>query len=257
MFEVIPVPALDDNYIWLLRNKETPFVVIVDPGTASPVLDAIKQYKLTPVAILITHHHADHVAGVEKLVEQFKIPVYGPASENIPAMTHPLKEGDKVIFANMGAKLDVLDIPGHTSGHIAYYGHHVLFCGDTVFSAGSGRLFEGTADQMVDSIDKIRKLPDNTLLYCAHEYTAANLIFAQIIEPNNNNLQQRVIDDSKLIKQGKPTVPSTLMQEKQTNPFLRWDIPSIQQAAEQFCGKKLLSAGAVFAVIRHWKDSLD
>lgn len=251
------VPSLDNNYIWLIKDSEAPYVAIVDPGRASPVIEALQQNGWQPTAILITHHHADHVGGIEGLLEHYDIPVYGPSNESIPALSHPLKEGDRVNLDGLGLTLKVLDIPGHTLGHIAYYGEGCLFCGDTLFTAGSGRLFEGTPEQMVDSIDKLRSLPAETQVYCAHEYTKANLEFAQVIDPENPLLQQRVKQDGEKIKAGVPTVPSALSTELATNPFMRWDNPAIKAACESFSGEKLTSDGAVFRVIRHWKDSLD
>lgn len=258
MFEVITVPAFSDNYIWLIRNSEKPYVAIVDPGDAEPVLRTLQQESLIPVAILITHHHGDHVGGIRKLCSQYeKLPIYGPARESIPNITHPLHGGEKIKLDLIDAQFSVLDVPGHTAGHLAYYGHGMLFCGDTLFTAGCGRLFEGTAEQMTHSLEEIAALPDDTLVYCAHEYTLDNLIFAKIAEPDNNDLDIRMENSHLLRDKGMPTVPSTLLLEKQTNPFLRYHLPNVTSAAEKFVGKQLKSNSERFAAVRHWKDTLD
>lgn len=258
MIEVITVPAFSDNYIWLIRNAGEPYVAIVDPGDAEPVLRVLQQESLVPVAILITHHHSDHIGGVRKLTSKYKnLPVYGPSRESIPVITHPLHGDEQIKIDLLQARFSVLDIPGHTRGHIAYYGHGMLFCGDTLFAAGCGRLFEGTPEQMTNSLEKIAKLPDETLVYCAHEYTLDNLVFAKIAEPDNHDLDIRIEASHKLRDKGIPTVPSTLILEKKTNPFLRYHLPNVISAAEKFTGKQLNSNSERFAAVRHWKDTLD
>ena len=257
MIKITAVPAFDDNYIWLIRADNTPFTAIVDPGDADPVMEAIAHDHLEPVAILLTHHHGDHVGGVRELLTKFDIPVYGPANENIYGITHPLKQDDVVELEQIGARFEVLDVPGHTRGHIAFYGHDMLFCGDTLFAGGCGRLFEGTPEQMFDSLEKIRALPDSTQVYCAHEYTLANLKFALVAEPDNEDLKQRMADTTAMRKQNQNTVPSALGLEKRTNPFLRSQIPELKQAAEQFAGKPLPTGADVFGTVRYWKDTLD
>lgn len=261
------VPAFDDNYIWLLRNPQRPQVAIIDPGDADPVLKAIKAGNLEPVAILITHHHYDHVGGIADLLAEYPMPVYGPAGETIPHITQALFGGDTVTLPELGAGLQVLDVPGHTAGHIAYYfsnkncknegSNGLLFCGDTLFAGGCGRLFEGTPVQMHASLSQILALPDDTEVYCAHEYTEANLTFARIAEPENEALRERQIKVLEQRQQGQSTVPSMLGIEKATNPFLRFDEPSIIRAAEGFAGRRLNSAAEVFGTVRHWKDTLD
>lgn len=257
MIKITAVPAFDDNYIWLIRADNAPFTAIVDPGDADPVMDAIARNHLTPVAIMLTHHHGDHVGGVRELLKHFDIPVYGPANESIYGITHPLKQDDVVELEQIGASYKVLDVPGHTRGHIAYYDDNTLFCGDTLFAGGCGRLFEGTPEQMFDSLEKIRALPDNTQVYCAHEYTLDNLKFALVAEPDNTDLIDRMETTREMRQHKKPTVPSELGLEKRTNPFLRSQIPELKQAAEQFAGKSLPTGADVFGTVRYWKDTLD
>ena len=187
---VHPVPAFSDNYLWVLHDDT--HAVAIDPGDARPVIDYLAAQSLTLVAILCTHHHADHVGGVESLLDFLQlrgnIPVYGPANERIPARTHALREGDRVAIPELSAHFSVLDVPGHTAGHIAYHGHDLLFCGDTLFACGCGRLFEGTAAQMTASLTKLKSLPPQTKVFCAHEYTMGNIKFAEAVEPGNADL---------------------------------------------------------------------
>lgn len=262
MLTVQGVPAFQDNYIWLIRQIGRPHVAIVDPGDASPVIAAIEKEGLDPVAILITHHHWDHTGGIDDLLSRYTMPVYGPARESIPYMTQPLSDGNVVHIPELDSQFQVMDVPGHTAGHIAYYhpgenGQGMLFCGDTLFAGGCGRLFEGTAEQMHQSLSKILALPDNTQMFCAHEYTEANLTFARIAEPENQDLLERQINVQRLRQRGEPTVPSLLGIEKATNPFLRFDEPTIVKAAEHFAGHPLPDAASVFGTVRHWKDTLD
>jgi len=257
MMEVRRIHAFDDNYIWLIGCENHPHVAIVDPGDADPVLDYLAQERLQPVAILITHHHGDHTGGVKELVARYDIPVYGPAHERIPALTHPVAEGDNVTLEACGLTFQVLDTPGHTRGHVCYVGHHALFCGDTLFAAGCGRLFEGSPEQMYTSLEKIRALPDETQVYCAHEYTQANLAFAVVAEPGNAATRARLEAVRQLRADHRDTVPSQLGLEKETNPFLRSHVPSLIQAAAEFAGHPLSSPAEVFATVRYWKDTLD
>ena len=257
MMEVRPVHAFEDNYIWVIGCQGRPEVAIVDPGDAEPVQQYIEQQGLQPVAILITHHHGDHTAGIEDLLSHYNIPVYGPANEKIRGLSHPLQEGAVVELPGCDLRFEVLDTPGHTRGHICYVGEGALFCGDTLFAAGCGRLFEGTAEHMHASLEKIRALPDDTLVYCAHEYTQANLRFARIAEPSNPETMARAEEVSRLRAQGQDTVPSLLGREKATNPFLRSHHPELRQAAEAWAGTPLSGAADVFGVVRRWKDALD
>lgn len=256
MINVKPIQAFSDNYIWMLNNNEQKQVVLVDPGESKPIFRLIESDSIKPIAILLTHHHADHTGGISELVKQFpNIKVYGPANENIPAITHPLKERDKIAIPEIEATFKIIDVPGHTSGHISYYGHGLLFCGDTLFACGCGRVFEGTMKQMENSLSKLASLPPETLVYCAHEYTLDNIGFAKWVEPDNKALLKREIDDTARQEKGIPTVPSTLDMELKTNPFLRYKAPGVVQAAENFSGKKLVTDDEVFGAIRYWKDS--
>jgi hydroxyacylglutathione hydrolase len=229
----------------------------VDPGDADPVFAYLEKEQLQPIAILITHHHGDHTGGVQELVERYDIPVYGPAHERIRALTNPVSEGDSVTLEPCNLTFKVLDTPGHTRGHVCYVGHDALFCGDTLFTAGCGRLFEGSPEQMYDSLEKLRVLPDTTLVYCAHEYTQANLAFAIVAEPQNQAIQARLEEVRQLRKTHQDTVPALLGVEKETNPFLRSHVPSLIKAAEVFAGHSLPSPAEVFATVRYWKDTLD
>jgi hydroxyacylglutathione hydrolase len=253
---VTPIPAFNDNYIWLITDPTQRYGAIVDPGDAGPVIDALTAQAVTPVAILITHHHGDHVGGVNRLLAHYpRLTVFGPAGERIPKISVRLGEGDEITLPELGARFRVLDVPGHTAGHIAYYGHGALFCGDTVFACGCGRLFEGTAQQMHASLSKIAGLPADTLVYCAHEYTLDNIAFAKWVEPHNPDLLQREHDARQLREQGIPTVPSRLGLECRTNPFLRFDVPEVIQAAQRHVGHSLACGSEVFGAVRHWKDT--
>jgi hydroxyacylglutathione hydrolase len=256
MLNIMPVRAFSDNYIWLIQDQERRYAAIVDPGDAGPVLKVLAEEGVTPIAILITHHHGDHVGGIARLKQHYPALVaYGPASERIRGVDYPLEEDDTVSLPEIDAAFEVLEVPGHTAGHIAYFGHGSLFCGDTVFACGCGRLFEGTPEQMQASLSKIATLPGDTRLYCAHEYTLDNIAFAKWVEPNNPDLLQREVDAQALRAQGKPTVPSLLELELRTNPFLRYHEPTVVRAAERFAGRSLSTKHEVFGAVRHWKDT--
>lgn len=253
MLNIYPVRAFKDNYIWVIHNHH--YAAIVDPGSATPVLAYLQQQKLQPIAILNTHHHNDHTGGNVTLLQSYTMPVYGPANENIPGLTHGLKESDVVHLSELSLDLAVLDIPGHTAGHIAYYGGKSLFCGDTLFACGCGRIFEGTAQQMYASLQKLASLPDETLVYCTHEYTLSNIRFASAIDASNPALAQRVIEVEEQRKHDIPTLPSILAIEKATNPFLRCNQSAIIHAANQHSRKILSDPLSVFTEIRKWKDT--
>ncbi len=254
MSSVLHVHAFEDNYIWLIRGQSPEQVAIVDPGDAEPVLAALERQNLEPMVILCTHHHGDHVGGVEDILKHYSVPVYGPARERIPAITHRLKEGDHVKLPALGLDFDVLDVPGHTAGHIAYYGAGKLFCGDTLFSAGCGRLFEGTAEQMHDSLAKLAALPEDTEMYCAHEYTQYNLRFALAVEPDNPDTLAYLARVRARRAKNQPTLPSSIALERRVNPFLRTGQANVRRAAEKHSGRALNSDVDVFAEVRRWKD---
>ncbi len=255
MIDVTPIPAFDDNYIWCLTSADSGAAVVVDPGDADPVLEYLSDNGLVLSAILVTHKHGDHVGGVRELLEAFPgIPVYGPRNEPISSLTVRLGAGDAVDLAGIGAQFEVMDVPGHTEGHIAYFGHGMLFCGDTLFAAGCGRVFSGTHEQLHHSLMAIASLPGDTLVYCAHEYTLANLGFAKWVEPDSEVLAKRIHNDSEQRKAGKPTVPSLLSLEKATNPFLRTAEANVIAAAEKYAGRELPEAADVFTAVRNWKD---
>jgi hydroxyacylglutathione hydrolase len=256
MQPVLHVRAFEDNYIWVIRGNSRTKAALVDPGDAAPVLAALPSLGITPVAILCTHHHGDHVGGIAELLRHFPgLPVYGPAHEPIDALTHPLLDGAELRLPELGLNLRVLEVPGHTRGHIAYFGHGWLFCGDTLFSAGCGRLFEGTAAQMLTSLTRLAALPGETQVYCAHEYTLANLRFAQTVEPNNADIASYRREVEALRARDEPTVPSTLEREMRINPFLRTAIPEVHAMIEKHAGIALPDSVSVFAAVRRWKDN--
>ena len=251
MFDVIRIPAFKDNYIWLLRKGAS--ALVVDPGDACPVLEVLAREGLTLESILVTHHHADHQGGVASLLSHFPARVFGPASESITALTQPLHGGEMVRLESLGVEFQIIAVPGHTLGHIAYYGSGSLFCGDTLFGAGCGRLFEGSPAQMYDSLARLAALPDLTAVYCAHEYTEANLRFALAVEPGNSDLRKRVDEVTVARARGWATVPSTIALEKATNPFLRCSEPEIVASVQRRVAQAK-NALEVFTVLREWKN---
>lgn len=256
MLAIYSVPAFQDNYLWVMaRGRDA---AVVDPGDAGPIEAFLDEHELTLRAILATHHHGDHVGGLAALASHWKCPVFGPAGEDIAGLTQKLREGDRVVVPGLEVALDVLDVPGHTAGHIAYVHRDpadpFVFCGDTLFAGGCGRLFEGTPAQMVDSLSKLAALPARTRVYCAHEYTLANLRFARAVEPDNDQLATRQSREAAKRERGEPTVPSTIGIELDTNPFLRWNTPAVVAAAERHAGRPLRDPVAVFAEIREWKN---
>jgi len=255
MFDISPISAFADNYIWLLKSESSPEVAVVDPGDAAPVLERLQDEQLSLGAILITHHHLDHTGGISKLKSAFpNTKVYGAAHEFIPGITDPSTEGTEILLPWGTDSLKVFDMPGHTAGHITYSGDGLLFCGDTLFAGGCGRVFDGTMEQMAASLQRIAQLPEKTLIYCAHEYTQDNLGFAHWVEPDNQALHERQEATQTMRSQGKPTVPSLLSLELETNPFLRTHIPTVIAAAEKWAKTPLNNNAALFTALRTWKD---
>jgi len=255
MLEASPVRAFSDNYLWLIRApRDGRSAVVVDPGDARPVQAALDEQGLALRAILVTHHHPDHVGGVAELAARHGALVFGPARGRMPCVHRPLDDDDEVSLAELGLEFRVMAVPGHTLDHIAYYGHGALFCGDTLFSAGCGRLFEGTPSQMLGSLDRLAELPDDVRIFCAHEYTLGNLQFAATVEPGNVDVLEALEAVRALRAQDAITLPSTVGRERRINPFLRCREPSVRTAAEAHAGAPLAEAAEVFAVVRAWKD---
>lgn len=253
--KITAIPVLRDNYVWCLDNGQQ--AVLVDPGDAPPVLAFLQQHALALAGIWLTHHHADHVGGVAEILAADNLAsqavVYGPAAELIPTVRQPLLGGEQLLL--WGLDVQVLPIAAHTRGHLAYHlpAMKALFCGDTLFGAGCGRLFEGTPDDLFTALSRLRALPNETQVYCAHEYTLANLKFAQTVEPQNGAIAQRIADTEQLRMRGLPSLPSSLGLERETNPFLRWDAFSVQQAAQSF-DPTVCNDIAVLGALRRWKD---
>ena len=250
MLDIKSIPAFNDNYIWLIKNSDQRCAV-VDPGDAAPVLAYLQQHNLTLDAIFITHHHHDHIGGVAELVRHFPtVDVVGPANEPVPTLTHPVEGGDQIEL--FGEAFFVLGLEGHTLGHIGYVGDGKLFCGDVLFAAGCGRVFEGTMEQMHTSLTKLAALPDETEVYCAHEYTASNVAFALAVEPDNEQLQQFRDEVIRLRAQNRPTLPTTVRREKWINPFLRTD----QQTVIRSVANRTQHTDplAIFTALREWKN---
>lgn len=250
MLFVTPVQAFETNYIWLIHDQR--HAVIVDPGDSAPVERALKHMGLKAAAILVTHHHADHVGGLATWAGT--LPIYGPRNEAINHISVPVSEGDIVEVEALGLRLQVIDLPGHTLGHVGYVGHDWLFCGDTLFSGGCGRIFEGTPAQMHHSLERLGNLPANTRVYCAHEYTEANLAFAWAVEPDHPKLANRMREVKQLRQAQQPTLPSTIGLERETNPFLRCSETAVAKAISEHVGKPLQGPVEVFANMRAWKN---
>ncbi|HEY2988075.1 MAG TPA: hydroxyacylglutathione hydrolase [Candidatus Binatia bacterium] len=251
---VVQIPLLRDNYGYLIVGEETGDAAVIDPSEAEPVLERIEKEKAAVKAILNTHHHRDHTGGNSAILARRRLEVYGHKNDKdrIPGLTHPLDEGDEVAIGRLKAR--VFFIPGHTTGHVAYLFGDGLFCGDTLFTGGCGRLFEGTAEQMHGSLAKLMRLPGGALVYCGHEYTEKNLEFALTVEPGNQKLTERMKKVRSLRARGLPTVPSTMAEEKETNPFLRWDSPEIQENLKKRFPDLPLNPVSVFAKVRQLKD---
>lgn len=252
MPKLTPIPVFNDNYVWIIELDQPGAVAIVDPGDAGPVAAVLRDRGLEPAVHLLTHHHGDHVGGVPELLASHPVPVYGPASESIDAVDRPVREGDRIELS--GLELEVVDLPGHTAGHIGYLGPGFALVGDTLFAGGCGRVFEGTMEQMHASLSRFADLPLETELYCAHEYTVANLRFALDLEPENRRVADRLEEAMAARTEGRPTLPSTLAQELATNPFLRCEDAALVAAASARADRILRPGTEVFAFVRHLKD---
>jgi len=250
---VTAIPAFADNYIWLISTSGNQCAV-VDPGDAGPVVQVLERHGLELAYILITHHHADHIGGVRQLVSAYGAKVFGPHEGRIPGQDQSFGEGQTVQLPSLELEFRVIEVPGHTASHIAFFGHGCLFCGDTLFSVGCGRLFEGTPEQMQSSMDKLAALPAETRVFCAHEYTLSNCDFALAVEPDNEKLVKRASEVEAFRATGRGTVPSRLGEECAVNPFLRCRQPSVVAAAQKR-DRHAEPGAATLAVIRSWKDS--
>lgn len=255
MNKVSAICALHDNYIWAIHDSHNTQIAVVDPGDADPVLSYLNQHQLTLHAILITHRHHDHTGGVAVLAKHYPtVKIYAPVIEHIPVTDH-VANGSQIDLFNQQIKLSVIAIPGHTLEHIAFYGHQWLFSGDTLFSMGCGRIFEGTPAQMLESLMKLTDLPDDTLVYCGHEYTEKNLRFALMIEPNNKNIGHKLNAVMQLRAAGLPSLPSKLIEEKQLNPFLRCNYLNFQKSLQQKVAQPLDTTVSFFTALRKLKDA--
>lgn len=253
MLSVTPIPALGDNYIWLMRQDTSPEVCVVDPGEASPVIDLLEKESLKLSTVIITHHHQDHTGGLGDLIERYSPRVIGPDNSAISGIDVPVSPGEEVRV--MGRLFEVIEGPGHTLDHLAFFAPGIpplLFCGDILFSAGCGRVFEGTAAQMHASLNRLLELPGDTLVFAGHEYTLANLRFASAADPDNADVEKAFEECRRDRELDRPTLPSTLEREKRINPFLRCDDPGVRRAAAGHGDTD--TSEATFATLRAWKD---
>lgn len=254
-YRIVGLPAFQDNYIWMVIHPKNQHAIVVDPGESAIVLETLQREGLTLEAILVTHHHYDHTAGIAEIIKAFPVPVYGPKEDNIPTVDHKMNRNDTLKLPKMELSFQAISIPAHTLGHIAFYGNGWLFCGDTLFSGGCGRLFEGTAAQMFQSLQRLAALPKSTEVYCGHEYTLDNIKFALTVEPNNQETikyQNYVISRR---NKNLPSLPSTIEQELKINPFLRCNCSEIRQSIATHFRSKYDQNEAVFTHLRKWKDS--
>ena len=254
MIKVEPIPAFSDNYIWLVTTNEGS--IVIDPGDANPVIEYLSKNKdLTLNSILLTHHHYDHSGGIEDLRKRYDLKVFGPNNQ-IKSVDHRVVEGDEILVNGLIFK--IIEVPGHTLDHIAFYNDDdddpILFCGDTLFAAGCGRVFEGTFDQMYESLLKLKKLPENTIVYSGHEYTTANLMFANHVEPLNKNIRDSLSKVQELRSKNIPTLPTSIKEEKLINPFLRCDDESLQIIMRKKFNTDLSELN-IFSALREWKDN--
>lgn len=260
MVQIIPIPAFDDNYIWCIHNKTHAWVV--DPGDHAPVIQYLEHNTLTLAGILVTHHHNDHIGGIKQLKNWQKndqLSVFGSGDSRVPLITKAVEEGDNIVLDALGITLKVMEVPGHTLDHIAFFGGinntMALFCGDTLFSAGCGRLFEGNAEQMHINFERFRRLPPETKVYCTHEYTLANLEFALAVWPQNQDITQYQQQATKLREDNLPTLPSNIALEMKINPFMNTENVALRASAEARFNTKCAAPAEVFAALRRWKDS--
>jgi len=254
MISIKPLPALNDNYIWIIINEAQRCAAIVDPGDAKPVLSFLKANQLQLSAILITHHHWDHTQGIDAILSEWPVPVYAGANEPVPQRTIAVQDDDQFQIPGLDVTLNVIDTPGHTAGQVNYTGFGSVFTGDTLFTGGCGRIFEGTADELYHSLQKLARLPNDTLVYCGHEYSVANLNFAKAVEPNNASITQRIEQCVALRKNNQPTVPTTIATELATNPFLRCNQEDVIASASAYANTPLTNPVDVFTTLRAWKD---
>ncbi|MDR3087206.1 MAG: hydroxyacylglutathione hydrolase [Azoarcus sp.] len=257
VFDITPLPFACDNYIWFIDNGH--HAALVDPGEAAPALAALEKTGCEPAAILLTHHHADHTGGVAEILARYPaVPVYGPREDNISVVNRPVDHGDRIIIDALGLELQVIGVAAHTRGHVAYlacyFDQRLLFCGDALFSAGCGRLFEGTPADLERALGRLARLNDATAVYCAHEYTLSNLAFARAVEPENAARERYAAHCEALRAQGRPTLPSTIAIERTINPFLRTDVESVIAAMTAREGTRPANMLACLAALRAWKD---
>lgn len=253
MFQLDPVPVRSDNYVWMIRRDDCDQAAVVDPGDDAPVLAALDARRLQLAAVIVTHHHGDHTAGIGGLVREFGCPVIGP--ESMPSVDRGVGDGDRCEIPGLEIELQVLAVPGHTLDHLALVAPGFMLCGDTLFAGGCGRVFEGTMEQMYRSLARLAALPESTLVCCGHEYTVANLEFARKVEPDNPAVAERLQAARELRREGRPTVPSRLAHELATNPFLRCREAAVVAAARRRAGTEVAPGAETFAAIRRWKDA--
>ena len=254
MSDLWPIHILSDNYVWVISDPTSGVAAVVDPGEAAPVIAALHDRDLRLGWVLLTHHHADHVAGLAALTCACPAPVLGPPG--VRGVTRVVRDGETIELGELGLELEVAHVPGHTASHLAFLGPGLALVGDTLFTAGCGRLFEGTAAQLLASLDRLAALPPATSIYCAHEYTEENLDFVRLVEPDSPAVVGRIDETRRLRAAGQPTVPSTLALELATNPFLRSREPAVVAAAEAWAGHRLGPGLPTFAVLRAWRDEV-